>query len=94
MVSNLAARRIRMPTLEVYEEVKDQEARLQEAGFVDGTQALTVRDIWRRWVSGEDRELVDSLEGLDEVEEWELLASHYVVAWGWRGRGFEGWKYI
>lgn len=90
MVSNLAARRITMPTLEVYQEVRDQTARLTEAGFRDGVQALTVQDIWRRWISTESKEAVDSLEGLDEVEEWELLAGHYVVAWGWRGQGFEG----
>lgn len=92
MVSNLAARRIRMPTLQVYREIADQEARLREAGFVDGARALTVQDIWTRWVPAEDKEAVDRLEGLDEVEEWELLASHYAVAWGWRGRGFEGWR--
>jgi [phosphatase 2A protein]-leucine-carboxy methyltransferase len=92
MVSNLAARRIRMPTLQVYREIADQETRLREAGFVDGARALTVQDIWTRWVPAEDKEAVDRLEGLDEVEEWELLASHYAVAWGWRGRGFEGWR--
>ncbi|KAI4603264.1 carboxy methyl transferase for protein phosphatase 2A [Pestalotiopsis sp. 9143b] len=94
MVSNLAARRIRMPTLEAYREVADQRARLEQAGFAGGARALTVQDVWARWVSPEDKEAVDDLEGLDEVEEWELLASHYVVAWGWRGRGFEGWKEI
>ncbi|ETS82364.1 hypothetical protein PFICI_04240 [Pestalotiopsis fici W106-1] len=92
MVSNLAARRIRMPTLEVYREIADQKARLRQAGFVDGAEALTVQDIWTSWISSKDKEAVDNLEGLDEVEEWELLASHYVVAWGWRGRGFEGWR--
>jgi [phosphatase 2A protein]-leucine-carboxy methyltransferase len=92
MVSNLAARRIRMPTLEAYQEIRDQKTRLEEAGFSSGVEALTIQDIWRSWISTEDKETVDNLEGLDEVEEWNLLASHYVVAWGWRGNGFEGWN--
>ena len=90
MVSNLAARRIRMPTLEAYPEPADQEARLRAAGF-DVARQMTVGDLWRSWVRPEERERVDGLEGLDEVEEWELLAAHYIVAWGSRGDGFESW---
>lgn len=91
MVSNLAARRIRMPTLEIYKEPKDQEARLREAGFVAVAQK-TVDKLWERWVSLNEKERLDGLEGLDEVEEWLLLAAHYIVAWGWRGQGFNGWQ--
>jgi [phosphatase 2A protein]-leucine-carboxy methyltransferase len=89
MVSNLAARRIRMPTLEAYREPADQVARLKEAGFAGGARAVTVDEIFERWVSEGEKERVDGLEGLDEVEEWKLLAGHYVVAWGWRGNGFD-----
>jgi len=87
MVTNLAARRIHMPTLEVYREPSDQAGRLQDAGFTE-VQHMTVDEIWERWVSLEEKERVDSLEGLDEVEEWLLLAGHYIVAWGWRGDRF------
>jgi [phosphatase 2A protein]-leucine-carboxy methyltransferase len=90
MVSNLAARRIRMPTLDAYQEPKDQEARLRDAGF-QTVKAMTVEDIWETWVAPEEKERVDGLEGLDEVEEWKLLADHYIVAWGWRGTGFGLW---
>ncbi|KAL0944354.1 leucine carboxyl methyltransferase superfamily [Colletotrichum truncatum] len=88
MTSNLAARRIRMPTLESYKLPQDQEQRLRDAGF-EHVNALTVERIWERWVPSEEKERVDRLEGLDEVEEWKLLADHYIVAWGWRGSGFE-----
>lgn len=91
MVSNLAARRIRMPTLDVYKQPKDQEARLRQEGF-EQVRQMPVDEIWERWVSGEEKERVDSLEGLDEVEEWKLLAGHYIVVWGWRGPNFEGWS--
>ncbi|KAK8051908.1 leucine carboxyl methyltransferase [Apiospora rasikravindrae] len=93
MVANLAARRIHMPTLEVYREPADQEARLTEAGF-QTSKAMTVEAIWKQWISPEEKERVDELEGLDEVEEWNLLADHYVVAWGWRGNGFQAWNDI
>ena len=86
MVSNLAARRIRMPTLDVYKEPADQVNRLQDAGFGQA-KVLTVHGIFERWVAPEEKARLDRLEGLDEVEEWVLLANHYVVAWGWRGDG-------
>lgn len=91
MVSNLAARSIHMPTLNEYKTPKDQEERLRQAGFQVARQK-TVDDIWEQWVAEGEKERVDSLEGLDEVEEWQLLAGHYIVAWGWRGQGFEGWN--
>ncbi|KAK4099662.1 leucine carboxyl methyltransferase, partial [Parathielavia hyrcaniae] len=87
MVSNLAARGIRMPTLEAYPTPADQERRLRAAGF-DEARCRTVDAIWEGWVGEGEKERVDLLEGgLDEVEEWRLLAGHYVVVWGWRGGG-------
>ncbi|KAI0478569.1 S-adenosyl-L-methionine-dependent methyltransferase [Xylariaceae sp. FL0804] len=90
MVSNLAARNIRMPTLEEYSDTSKQERRLQAAGF-DRTRSMTIEKIWEQWISAHEQERVNRLEGLDEVEEWSLLADHYVVVWGWRGEGFEAW---
>lgn len=90
MVSNLAARNIKMPTLEDHKEPKDQEERLRQAGF-DSVAQKTVDKLWERWVPMEEKERLDGLEGLDEVEEWLLLAAHYIVAWAWRGKGFSGW---
>ncbi|KAK2063486.1 leucine carboxyl methyltransferase [Colletotrichum caudatum] len=87
MTSNLAARRIHMPTLESYKLPQDQIQRLRDAGF-EHANTLTVERIWEKWVPAEEKERVDRLEGLDEVEEWKLLADHYIVAWGWRGAGF------
>lgn len=77
-----------MPTLEIYRRPTDQEVRLREAGFNEVRQ-MTVDDIWERWIHEDEKERVDSLEGLDEVEEWKLLAGHYIVAWGWKGDGFK-----
>lgn len=90
MISNLAARKIKMPTLETYKEPKDQEDRLRQAGF-EVVSTKSIDGLWERWVSTDEKERLDELEGLDEVEEWQLLASHYIVAWGSRGKGFDGW---
>lgn len=84
MVANLAARGIRMPTVEVFKTPGDQEERMREAGFGE-VRWRTVDAVWEGWVGGEEKERVDGLEGLDEVEEWLLLAGHYIVVWGWRG---------
>lgn len=93
MVSNLAARNITMPSLELYKTIPDQKSRLAEFGFTtaDGGQAAeTVEDIWEKWIPTDEKERVDALEGLDEVEEWQMLARHYTIAWGWRGT--TGWE--
>ncbi|QPC78430.1 hypothetical protein HYE68_009182 [Fusarium pseudograminearum] len=90
MVSNLAARRIEMPTLKMYPTPEDQRARLSKAGF-ETVHHMTIEDIWQTWVSPEEKQRVDYLEGLDEVEEWKLLAAHYIVVWASRGSGFGNW---
>ena len=90
MVANLAARGIRMPTLDAYPSGDDQRARLRQAGF-DRVSHLTFEEIWDTWLAPAEKERVDALEGLDEVEEWKLLASHYVVVWGCRGTRIGPW---
>lgn len=93
MVSNLAARRIQMPTLSLYPEPEDQANRLKEAGF-DVVRQMTIGDIWQAWVHPDEKARLDEMEGLDEVEEWQLLAAHYIVVWGSRGDGFASWNNI
>lgn len=82
MVSNLAARNIHMPGMDRYRNEQDQIQRLQDAGFTELADCRTVASIWDLWIDAAEKERVDRLEGLDEVEEWELLAGHYIVAWG------------
>ncbi|PLB52286.1 leucine carboxyl methyltransferase [Aspergillus steynii IBT 23096] len=95
MVSNLATRGIQLQTLHQYATLGSQRQRLRDQGFVDGQAAADVHFIWDRWVSEAEKERVAALEMLDEMEEWNLLAQHYCIAWGWReglAAGFEGWK--
>ncbi|CZT14563.1 related to Leucine carboxyl methyltransferase 1 [Ramularia collo-cygni] len=90
MVTNLSSRGIELRTLKRYYSLGAQRQRLRLAGFQTGQGARDVHQIWSsdEWVSKSERERIEKLEWLDEVEEWKLLASHYCVAWGWRGEGF------
>lgn len=82
-----------MPSLERRRDEADEAARLMRIGF-ETTRQLTIDRIWTKWVNAEEKERVDRLEGLDEVEEWQLLAGHYMIIWSFRGEGFEGWRAI
>lgn len=96
MVSNLAARGIQLQTLHKYASLEAQRTRFRDHGFRDGQAAGDIEFIWKSWVSEEEKGRVAGLEMLDEMEEWELLARHYCIAWGWRDRddisAFKGWK--
>lgn len=89
MVANLASRGIEMPTLAVYADGAAQEARLRTEAGLARAKHRTIDDIWSAWVPADEQERVNRLEGLDEVEEWGLLASHYVVVWGSQGAYFD-----
>jgi [phosphatase 2A protein]-leucine-carboxy methyltransferase len=90
MVSNLGSRGIHLQTLKRYSTLEAQRQRLRLSGFTAGQGARDVYELWEsdEWVSAEERERIEKLEWLDEIEEWKLLASHYCVAWGWRGDMF------
>ncbi|KAI1004807.1 hypothetical protein K3495_g3406 [Podosphaera aphanis] len=89
MVTNLASRNIVMPSLNHYKSLNDQKLRLKELGFNDkypknGCEAETMEKIWDEWVPVGERERIDLLEGLDELEEWQMLARHYAIVWAWK----------
>lgn len=98
MVSNLATRGIQLQTLQKYASLGAQRARLREHGLVNGQAAADIDFIWEHWVSEEEKVRVASLEMLDEMEEWCLLARHYCIAWGWRNgdnaEAFGDWSAI
>ncbi|USW56222.1 Putative methyltransferase Ppm1/Ppm2/Tcmp, S-adenosyl-L-methionine-dependent methyltransferase [Septoria linicola] len=87
MMSNLASRGIELRTLKKYYSLDAQRRRLKLAGFESGQGARDVHQIWNSndWVDEAERHRIEKIEWLDEVEEWNLLASHYCVSWGWRG---------
>lgn len=95
MVSNLASRGLHLQTLMQYSTLGAQRQRLRLAGFGGGQGARDVHQLWEseQWIGQGERDRVERLEWLDEMEEWKLLASHYCVGWGWRGEVFgEAWE--
>jgi [phosphatase 2A protein]-leucine-carboxy methyltransferase len=98
MVSNLTARGIQLQTLEKYADLREQRERLEQAGFTangGGAEAADIDFIWREWVDEKEKERIDGLEWMDEIEEFVLLGKHYCVAWGWRGfLDGEAWKVV
>ncbi|KAK5206828.1 carboxy methyl transferase for protein phosphatase 2A [Exophiala xenobiotica] len=94
MVRNLTSRGIQLQTLEKYAGLEEQRKRLEAHGFnadADGdgirgeSEAADIEFIWRQWVAPDEKERIDGLEWMDEVEEFVLLAQHYCISWGWRG---------
>lgn len=82
MIRNLMTRGIVLKTIEKYADPEKQRERLRQLGME--ARAKDCEDIWRGWVSAEEKERVDRLEWMDEIEEFVLLVKHYCVAWGWR----------
>ncbi|KIW23959.1 hypothetical protein, variant [Cladophialophora immunda] len=94
MVSNLMGRGIQLQTLEKYAGLEEQRTRLRTHGFGDdeassrgGAEAADIDFVWQRWIAPEEKERVEGLEWMDEVEEFVLLAKHYCICWGWKGFG-------
>ena len=71
--------------------LKDQLHRLQSVGFPT-TRGLTMLSAYSSILSPSQREHASSLEMLDEVEEWEMIMSHYFLAVGSNEKGLEGGK--
>lgn len=85
MTSNLSARGISLPGLQACPTLEAHQQRLKHCGF-EQTGGMLVKDWWRSNVSEDEKGRLRSLEGLDEEEEWELLAGHYGFIWGSRGQ--------
>lgn len=90
MVSNLTARGIHLQTLNAHDSLTAQKERMKKHGFGStikggehGAEAADIDFIWQAWIDGTEKERVENLEWMDEMEEWKLLARHYCVAWGW-----------
>ena len=96
MVSNLAARGIVLQTLRKYGSLEAQAVRMKAYGL-DDSGGDDVNGLWQKGVDEQEKARVAGLEMVDEVEEWELLAGHYCVVWGWRGgtddTTWEGWQH-
>ncbi|KAK2963344.1 putative Leucine carboxyl methyltransferase 1 [Blattamonas nauphoetae] len=83
MVANLMKRGIEMPSLMAFPTTQSREDILRETGF-DSVQAINMKNAYMN-IPPPEKARIDSIEPLDEFEEFFLLLSHYCV---WIGRIF------
>lgn len=81
MIRNLMSRGIQLQTIEKYSDLLSQRERLTSRGL--NARAADIEQIWRDWIEQEEKDRIDKLEWMDEVEEFLLLAKHYCISWGW-----------
>lgn len=101
MTRNLASRGLSMPTVHAYPSLEKQWERFESCGFAEGEEkgggrnGASVKWLWDHWVGQEEKQRLSGLEMFDEVEEWDMLASHYAVTWAWKDEGrtgaFDAW---
>ncbi|KAK3823661.1 MAG: S-adenosyl-L-methionine-dependent methyltransferase [Linnemannia elongata] len=84
MLRNLRARQIELPGIHAYPSLKSQEERFTSRGW-QAAQAVNMNKLHES-LSEQELKRISSLEIFDEVEEWQLLADHYCVAWAYQAK--------
>ena len=80
MVGHLEARGCGLLGLAAYPDVEGQRVRyVEEAGW-DVYEGWDMLEVWRGWLEEEEVRRVEKVEGLDELEEWNLIQAHYHIS--------------
>lgn len=77
MMLNLSIRGC--PLRGILPSLSDHVQRLKSAGWHQAV-AHSMNDVWKLYIHPLEKRRVQQLEFLDELEEWELLQSHYCIA--------------
>lgn len=83
MVTNIAHRGSPLRGLAAVPDLRAQVCRFRTAGWA-AVAAVDMRTFYYRYLPPAQRAHIESLELLDEVEEWHLLLEHYALVWGAR----------
>ncbi|KAF8504705.1 S-adenosyl-L-methionine-dependent methyltransferase [Russula emetica] len=81
MLNNLKSRGVSLPGAEPHPDLGSLSRRFLDLGFTTA-QAVTLREIRRRYIEPQELQRLSQLEMLDEVEELELVLDHYAISWG------------
>ncbi|KAF9360238.1 hypothetical protein BGX34_007878 [Mortierella sp. NVP85] len=84
MLRNLKARQIELPGIHAYPSLKSQEERFLARGWL-AAKAVNMNTLHNS-LPDDDMKRISSLEIFDEIEEWQLLADHYCVAWAYHAK--------
>ncbi|KAG0213264.1 hypothetical protein BGX28_004837 [Mortierella sp. GBA30] len=88
MLRNLKARQIELPGIHAYPSLKSQEERFLSRGWL-AAKAVDMNTLHAS-LTAEEMKRISNLEIFDEVEEWQLLAQHYCIAWAYRVKAQHG----
>lgn len=89
MVRNLRTRGIEMPNLMVYNTIEKQHQRFLQFGLCNSNLIVCdMRFVYENWIPRDEIFRVSKLEMLDELEELNLINSHYALILGWWGFEF------
>jgi len=83
MRDNLRARGIELKGAEETNALASQTRRFTEAGMACA-KSLTLESVRKVYIEDAELKRISRLEMLDEVEELDLMLSHYAIAWGVR----------
>jgi [phosphatase 2A protein]-leucine-carboxy methyltransferase len=90
---------VSLPGAESHPDLASLSRRFLNLGFTKA-QALTLREIRRRYIEPQELQRLSRLELLDEVEELELVLDHYAISWGvkfpdsWSYEGSDAWGLV
>lgn len=84
MLTNLRSRGVDMPGILPCSDLDSIKSRQSKLGY-SRTECLTMNDLWEKWISEKERERVEQLEFLDELEEMTLLFNHYCLTLAYLG---------
>ena len=74
-------RGVSLPGAEPHADLDSLSRRFLDLGFTTA-QAVTLREIRRKYIEPQELQRLSQLEMLDEVEELELVLDHYAISWG------------
>lgn len=84
MISNLASRGIHLSGIHKYPTVLEQKNRYGR--FFDRVQGFHMLEIYNSHVEPHEKHRIESLEIMDEFEEWDLLLKHYLILLACKGQ--------
>ncbi|KAI0302330.1 S-adenosyl-L-methionine-dependent methyltransferase [Multifurca ochricompacta] len=99
MLNNLRSRNVSLPGAEPFPSLASLSRRFLSLGFTTA-EALTLREIRRKYIEPQELQRLSQLELLDEVEELELVLDHYAISWGlkvpqnWLHNGSDAWGWF
>ena len=79
MLDNLASRGIQLKGIQAFPTLQSQIQRFISTGW-QNANAITLKQFWYAFVGEDEKMRLDALEPLDEVEEWNLILSHYCLS--------------